>query len=301
MMHRKTHIPLGTLAAMADLRLSKYYDWKSRKGRATRHNGITDKRHWILPEEREAIIDYAKEHLHEAGYRRMTYMMLDENVVAVSPSTTYRILKQAGLLDRWNISMTKTKKHGFDQPARVHEHWHIDIKYVNFHGTFLFLISIIDGFSRYIVHHELRTHMQEYDVQCTLQIAWEKFPHARPRIISDNGPQFIAKEFYELLRVKGLQQIRTSVRHPQSNGKIERFHRTISEECLRQQSFINLDDASYQINAFIDYYNNRRLHSAIHYLTPADCLNGLTAQRLNERYQKLSLAKQKRSDFNHAA
>ncbi|HKB86489.1 MAG TPA: hypothetical protein VKD08_09990, partial [Ignavibacteriaceae bacterium] len=105
---------------------------------------------------------YAEDHPGE-GYRRLTYMMLDDNIAAVSPSTTYRVLKQAGLLNKYNKVKKTAKGLGFDQPTAAHQHWHTDIKYVNFHGTFLFFISVIDGYCRYMVHHELRLSMQEYD------------------------------------------------------------------------------------------------------------------------------------------
>ncbi len=148
-------------------------------------------------------------------------MMMDEDIVAVSPSSTYRILKSAGLLNRWNNVKKNLKGKGFDQPIVPHQHWHVDIKYVNFKGAFLFLISVIDGYSRYIVHHELRNSMQEFDVQITIQRALEKYPGYKPRIISDNGSQFISKDFAEYLKFAGLQHIRTSIAYPQSNGKIE--------------------------------------------------------------------------------
>jgi transposase InsO family protein len=103
---------------------------------------------------------------------------------------------------------------GFIQPEKPHEHWHTDIKYVNFHGSFLFLISVIAGYSGFIVHHELRLNMQEYDVELTIQRALEKYPGVTPRIISDNGSQFISRDFAEFLKFVGLDHIRTSVNYP---------------------------------------------------------------------------------------
>ena len=220
--------------------------------------------------------------------------MMDANVVAVSPSTTYRLLKGYGLLDQWNTVKSSLKGEGFVQPKKPHEHWHIDIKYVNYHGTFLFLISIIDGFSRYIVNHELRMSMEELDVEITVIKALEKFPGEKPRIISDNGSQFLSRDFAEYLKIAGLKHVRTSVNYPQSNGKIERYHRTISEECLRQKSMINLDDASKQIQSFVDFYNNERLHSSLFYLTPMDFLSGCVQEKLDRREQKLCDAKRNR-------
>ena len=113
--------------------------------------------------------------------------------------------------------------------------------------------------------------------------------------------QFIAKDFTEYMRLKGLHHVRTSVCHPQSNGKLERFHRSLSEECLRTESFLNLDDARKQIAAYIELYNTKRLHSAIYFLTPADVLAGRTRERLAEREAKLELAQERRRIERQAA
>lgn len=203
-MTAKTNTPANKLLCLIGISpTSKYYSWITRFDQPNNHNHSFPKKHWILDWERNAIINYANTHSGE-GYRRMTYMMIDDDIAAVSPSTTYRVLKLAGLLNRWNKTKNSFKGNGFEQPVSVHQHWHIDIKYVNFRGTFLFLISIIDGYPRYIVHHELRMNMQEYDVEITVQRALEKYPCAKTRFITDNGSQFISKDFAEYLKQAGL-------------------------------------------------------------------------------------------------
>ncbi|MCH7688617.1 MAG: transposase family protein, partial [Planctomycetes bacterium] len=132
----------------------------------------------------------------------MTFMMLDRGVVAVSPSSVYRVLRAAGQLRRWNGKPSRKGK-GFVQPLRPHEHWHVDISYINVCGTFYYLCRLLDGCSRYVVHWEIRESMTEADVEIIVQRAREAFPDARPRIISDNGPQFIAKDFKEFIRISG--------------------------------------------------------------------------------------------------
>jgi len=99
---------------------------------------------------------------------------------------------------------------GFKQPLQPHQHWHIDVSCINLCGTFYYLCSILDGFSRFLVHWDLRESMREADVEVTLQRAKEKYPEAKPRIISDNGPQFIARDFKEFIRVSGMTHVRTS-------------------------------------------------------------------------------------------
>src|SRR5262245_40074393 len=106
-------------------------------------------------------------------------------------ATRSSISSTSGLLDRWNPKPSK-KGLGFDQPVTAHTHWHIDIAYLNVAGTFYYLCSILDGFSRAIEHWEIREAMRAADVETVLQRAREQHPTARPRIISDNGPQFIA-------------------------------------------------------------------------------------------------------------
>ena len=284
---------------MINISTSNYYSWNSRQGLPNNHNGIIPKINWTLDWERQAVISYALAHPGE-GYRRLTYMMIDENIVALSPSSVYRILKRAGLLNKWNQTKKSSKGKGFEQPQAPHEHWHVDIKYVNFKGTFLFLISVIDGYSRYIVHQELRQNMQEFDVELTIQKALEKFPGNNPRIISDNGSQFISKDFAIFLKFAGLQHIKTSIAYPQGNGKIERYHRTIEEEHLKKTSMINLEDARKQIDEYVEFYNTKRLHSSLYYLTPKDYMLGRMKEKLEVRENKLTEARKNRIQMRNA-
>lgn len=134
--------------------------------------------------------------------------MLDEDVVAVSPSSVYRAAK--------GVSKKGT---GFDQPTRAHQHWHVDVSYLNICGTFYYLCALLDGYSRFLVHFEIREQMRETDVEIIIQRGREKFPKVTPRIISDNGPQFIALAFKSFIRHCGMTHVRTSPFYPQSNGK----------------------------------------------------------------------------------
>jgi putative transposase len=208
-----------------ELSRSKYYEWRDRFGKANEHNALIPRDHWLEQWEKDAIIDFHREFPLE-GYRRLTFMMLDRDIVAVSPSSTYRVLKGAGLLDCWKPKPS-FKGTGFVQPLAPHEHWHVDVSYINISGTFFYLCALLDGCSRAIVHWELREAMTEADVEIVLQRGLEKYPRAKPRIISDNGPQFIARDFKEFIRIAGLTHVRTSPYYPQSNGKIERWHKSL--------------------------------------------------------------------------
>jgi transposase InsO family protein len=248
--------------------------------------------HWLVDWEKEAIRQFAVDHPLE-GYRRLTFMMLDTDTVAVSPSSVYRVLKQAGLLNRWNRKHSK-KGTGFKQPEKPHQHWHIDIAYINICGTFVYLCTVLDGCSRAIVHHELHTAMPEHQVELILQRAKEKFPAANPRVISDNGPQFIAGDFKRFIRLAGMTHVRTSPYYPQSNGKIERWHKTLKSESIRVKTPLTIEDARRIVRDFVVYYNTTRLHSAIGYITPIDRLEERQNTIFAQRDRKLAQAREAR-------
>jgi transposase InsO family protein len=289
---KRTGIAVAHFIGWLGIAPSKFYDWQSRYGKANEHNALVPRDFWLEDWEKQAIINFYLEHPLE-GYRRLTFMMLDRDIVAVSPSSVYRVLSAAELLRRWN-GKTSKKGTGFVQPLRPHEHWHIDVSYVNLCGTFYYLCSLLDGCSRYIIHWELRETMTEKDVEIILQRAREKFPEATPRIISDNGPQFIAKDFKEFIRLAGMTHVRTSPFYPQSNGKLERYHKTIKTECIRPKVALSLDEARTQIADYIRYYNDERLHSAIGYIAPKDKLAGRDQQIFRERDRKLEAARETR-------
>jgi putative transposase len=148
------------------------------------------------------------------------------------------------------------------------------VSYINISGTFYYLCSILDGCSRYIVNWDLRESMTEADIEVILERAKELHPEARPRIISDNGPQFIAKDFKEFIRISGMTHVRTSPYYPQSNGKIERWHKSLKGECIRPRTPLSLDDARRLVEGYVEHYNNVRLNSAVGYITPKDMLAG---------------------------
>jgi transposase InsO family protein len=153
---------------------------------------------------------------------------------------------------------------------------------------------LIDGYSRYLVHWDIREHMTEADIEIIIQRAKEKFPHARPRIISDNGPQFIAREFKEFIRLSGMTHVRTSPYYPQSNGKMERFNQSLKRECIRPRTPVSVDDARHVTAGYVGTYNDQRLHGAIGYVTPKDKLEGRAEAIQAERQRKLLEAQQRR-------
>jgi transposase InsO family protein len=275
----------------------KYYQWCLRYGKINEHNAWIPRDFWLEDWEKDAIIVYCKEHPHD-GYRRLTYMMMDADIVAVSPSSVYRVLFAAGLLRRWNPGPS-SKGTGFVQPINPHEHWHVDISYINICGTFYYLCSVLDGCSRYIVNWDIRQSMTETDVEIIIVRAREKYPDASPRIISDNGPQFIANDFKEFIRICGMTHVKTSPYYPQSNGKIERWHQSLKSECIRPGTPLSLEDAHRLVGGYVDNYNNVRLHSSLGYVTPRDKLVGREIEIFSLRNLKLETAREKRKEGRH--
>jgi putative transposase len=292
--NERTGITVCVLVLWLGITLSKFHDWRKRYGKANEHNAWVPRDWWLEQWEKEAIVRFSWEYPLE-GYRRLAFMMLDRDVVAVSPSSVYRVLKAAGRIGR-SANKPSKKGTGFQQPQKPHEHWHIDISYLNIHGTFYYLTTILDGYSRYTVHWEIRRSMTEQDELVILQRAREKFPKETPRIISDNGSQFLAKDFKEFIRLCGMTHVRTSPYYPQSNGKLERFHGSIKGECLRPGTPLSLEDAVRIVARYVEHYNQVRLHSAIGYVAPADKLAGRETEIFAARDRKLAEARERRKE-----
>jgi len=278
--NERTEIPSRQLVTWLGITSSKFHDWKKRYGKVNEHNGWVPRDWWLEDWEKQAIIRFSYEYPLE-GYRRLAFMMLDRDMVAASPSSVYRVLKTAGRIGRSTNKPTK-KGTGFHQPEKAHEHWHLDISYVNIHGTFYYLTTVLDGYSRYIVHWEIRRSMTEQDELVVLQRAKEKY----------------LKEF---IRICGMTHVRTSPYYPQSNGKLERFHGSIKGECLRPGTPISLVDALRIVGRYVEHYNQVRLHSAIGYIAPADKLAGRELEIFAARDRKLTEARQRRKEQRDAA
>ena len=287
------------LSEILGLQTQKISEWK--KGKVAKVKSNIPKSHWSTPEEQKAVIEFKKENML-IGYVRLAWMMIDRNIAYLSPSSVYRILVNAALNNKWTKPYSEPKKEGFDQPERVHEHWHTDISYVHFQGIFVYLICVLDGFSRAILSWDIRTSMESYDVQIVLWRACEKYLDAsnpnNPRLITDNGSQFLTSEFKATLKEFSMTNVKTSVNHPQSNGKLERFHGTIKSEAIRDMPKFTLEQMKKKVGEWIRFYNYERLHSSLDYVAPMDIMEGRRDSILSERKQKLLEGKQKRKEYS---
>lgn len=284
---------IGKILKHLGLKRSLYYVWAQRR-RENRLEDILPRSFLLdrlLPEEEQSIIEYALIHPKE-GYRRLAWMMVDNDIAYVSPSSVYNVLDEHDLLYRWK----RTTSIGIKppKPTRPNEQWHIDIMYLWIGGRWYFMTSVLDAYSRYIVHWELLKSMHADEVTLVLQRALEKVPGATPKIVNDHGTQFTSKEFKRLVRQFELEQIYIRIRHPESNGNIERFHRTLREEGLSEEDLAAYDQAVGIITKWVKYYNNERLHAGIRYLRPNDYYTGNPEKLITERTEKLSKARETR-------
>ena len=288
----RTDTTVGRLCTLVGITRQRYHDWKGRMGVANRHGRNAPHCNWLEDWECSRIVEFYQEHF-EDGYRRCAYMMMDADIVHVKPSTVYRVLCRFGVIRHWSRRPSR-KGGGFEQPLRVHEHWHMDITCVHARGHPYYMITIIDGCSRFIVAWGLFATMEAGDVGIVQQRAKEAFPQARPRYVTDNGRQFVGKEFKEFIAMHGYTHVTTSVHYPQSNGKIERWHKSFKDECIRRTGLTDLEQARLEIGMYIDFYNEQRLHSAIGYVTPRARLEGRHIQIQAERDCKIEEARKRR-------
>jgi transposase InsO family protein len=177
----------------------------------------------------------------------------------------------------------------------------VDVCYLNICGTFFYLCSLLDGYSRFLLHWAVRESMTKRDVETIVQRAWERFPGARPRIISDNGPQFVSWESKQFIRLCGMTHVRTSPYYPQSYGKMERWFETAKGECIRVKAPLILEDARRSLTEFVEHSNTVRLHRAIGYVAPADKLARREEEIWAEWKRKLAVAEARRRVARAAA
>lgn len=290
--------PIRRTLSVLGISSAVYYAWLIRNDRlvdAKPPGQVLDK---ALPDEVEAVVAFARAHPQD-GYRPLAYMMVDEDVAYLSPSSVYRILSARDLLCRWKPP--ERAGHKPEPPTRPHEVWHTDLMYLWVRGRWYFLVTVLDGYSRYIVHWALLSTMLAGEVTDVVAAALAKFPDERPKIVHDRGSQFTGKEFRKLTRRFDLVDIPTRLAHPQSNGKQERFFRTLRHEALSAADLGDYDQAVALIGEWVEYYNHQRLHSALGYLAPVEYLRGDPQAKQAKRREKLAQAAQLRRERNRAA
>lgn len=294
----RDHWPIRRILRHLEISPASYYRWPRRPQDAPRPRPAPGSLYEVLPAERQAIVDYALKH-PEVRHRELAWKMVDDGACCVSSSTVYRVLGEANLVCRWT-PVSKVKGGGRpDAPTRPDERWETDIRYVKVGRRNYYLLSFLDVYSRYIVHHELLPSMDGTSVSITAAEAIETLAPGSPRptIQSDHGPCFIAREFAGTLAEHRVSHSLIRPHTPTDNAHVERYHKTIGEK-IDAQDLEDFGQARTATTAIISDYNDRRLHSSLHYLRPIDYYRGNPETLLAERRRKLQTARELRRQEN---
>ena len=291
-----------TLAALGISRGS-YYRWLQAEAWAKASAAVRPVQAFeALAEERLAVLAYARRH-PEIRHRELAWRMIDEEVAYLSPSTVYRILREANLMCRQR-GRKKRYREEIEKATRPDERWGTDLMYVTVSGVNYFYLAFIDEYSRYIVHWELLSNMEGHSVSLGGQKALETLPRdergqplARPEIRSDNGSCFISKEFHGVLEHYGLTHVKIRPHCPEENGIMERSNRTV-REALEEAEPASRYEAEAALDRIIDWYNHERLHSSLGYLRPIDYYRGDPKTQHETRRKKLAVARHRRREKN---
>ncbi len=277
-----------------DVCKSTFYRWYARY-KHYGYDGLADRkpsprRFWnkIPPIVREQVVDIALEHADKSP-RELAWFITDTQYYFISESSIYRILKAYDLITSpAYILITADDK--FRNPTkRVNELWQTDFTYFKIAGWgWYYLSTVMDDYSRYILSWKLFSTMSTADVKNVLDMAIEKTGidtvnvHHRPRLLSDNGPCYLSAELKEYLAERDISHTRAAPFHPMTQGKIERYHRSMKNVVKLQHYYLPWE-LEHEIERFVEYYNNERYHESLNNLTPADVYDGRDKLILSER------------------
>ena len=288
-------IPRSTFYRWYDLYLEDGLDGLSDKSPSPKSvwNRIPDDR-------RDDLIEFALEH-EALTARELAVKYTDEKRYYVSESSAYRILKEADLITAPDYVVIKAAEEFKDKSTAINQMWQTDFTYFKVEGWgWFYLSSIMDDYSRFIIHHELCTTMKTPDVERNVEAALIKtgLPEGRrPKILSDNGSCYISEDIKAFMKEKGITQVHGAPNHPQTQGKIERYHRSM-KNVVKLHHYYSLSDLKKAIDEYIEYYNNERYHESLNNCTPASVYNG-TNKIILEQRQLLKQKSMKQRRRNH--
>lgn len=276
-------IPRSTFYRWYDLYLEDGLDGLSDKSPSPKSvwNRIPDDR-------RDDLIEFALEH-EALTARELAVKYTDEKRYYVSESSAYRILKEADLITAPDYVVIKATEEFKDKTTAINQMWQTDFTYFKIIGWgWYYLSTILDDYSRYIIAWKLCSTMRASDVTETIELALaasgcdQAIVQHKPRLLSDNGSCYISGELAEWMQKQEMEHIRGAPFHPQTQGKIERWHQTMKNRILLENYYLpgNLEQ---QIGAFVDHYNNHRYHESLNHVTPADVYFGRDKDILRER------------------
>ena len=276
-------IPRSTFYRWYDLYLEDGLDGLSDKSPSPKSvwNRIPD-------DHRDDLIEFALEH-EALTSRELAVKYTDEKRYYVSESSVYRILKEADLITAPDYVVIKAAEEFKDKTTAINQMWQTDFTYFKIIGWgWYYLSTILDDYSRYIIAWKLCSTMRASDVTETIELALaasgcdQAVGQHKPRLLSDNGSCYISGELAEWMQKQEMEHIRGAPFHPQTQGKIERWHQTMKNRILLENYYLpgNLEQ---QIGVFVDHYNNHRYHESLNNVTPADVYFGRDKDILRER------------------
>jgi hypothetical protein len=242
----------------------------------------------IPDDHRDDLIEFALEH-EALTSRELAVKYTDEKRYYVSESSVYRILKEADLITAPDYVVIKAAEEFKDKTTAINQMWQTDFTYFKIIGWgWYYLSTILDDYSRYIIAWKLCTTMRASDVTETIELALaasgcdQAVIQHKPRLLSDNGSCYISGDLAEWLEKQKMEHVRGAPFHPQTQGKIERWHQTIKNRILLENYYLP-GDLEQQIAVFVDHYNNHRYHESLNNVTPADVYFGRDKDILRER------------------
>lgn len=282
---------------------STFYKWyrlyqqNGLSGLSPKKAGTRQRWNTIPQQEKNLVVSIALEYT-QLSPRELSCKLSDERGIFISESSVYRILKAKGLIATPAHILLSAGNEFKDKTYFVHQMWQTDFTYFKIIGWgWYYLSTIMDDYSRYIVHWELCDTMKSEDVERTVEKALEqaqlsKYQH--PKLLSDNGACYIAKELKDYLSHRKIEHIHGRPCHPQTQGKIERFHRSM-KNVVKLEHYYYPEELKKALSEFIQYYNYERYHESLDNVTPADVYYGRKEQilRKREKIKKISLQKRR--------
>ena len=289
-----SHLPTKQTLDMLGIPRTTFYRWYDRfveggfdalEDRSPRPKSVWNR---IPQARRDDLIEFALEH-EALTTRELAVKYTDEKRYFISESSAYRFLKEADLITAPDYVVIKAADEFTDKTTAINEMWQTDFTYFKIIGWgWFYLSTVLDDYSRYIIAWKLCTTMRAEDGTDTLELALQASGcdqacvlH-KPRLLSDNGPSYIAEELADYIEAQKMSHVRGAPFHPQTQGKIERWHQTLKNRILLENYFLP-GDLEHQIEAFVEHYNHQRYHESLNNVTPADAYFGRANAIIKQR------------------
>jgi putative transposase len=309
-----SHLPVRRTLDKIGIPKTTFYAWLDRYA-AGGFDALEDlkprpKRVWnrIADDVRDKVIERALEE-PELSPRELAVAFTDAEKTFVSEASVYRILKAEGLVTSPAFIVMKAADRFANPTTAINQLWQTDFTYLKVTGWgWFYLSTVLDDFSRYIVAWKLCTTMSAADVTVTLEHALQASgldqveTDRRPRLLSDNGPSYVAGDLADWLEGQGMRHTRGKPYHPMTQGKIERWHLSLKSRILLENYYLP-GDLERAVADFVEHYNHRRYHESLDNLTPADVYFGRGERTLKRREEikRRTIEQRRRQHFNAAA